>query len=397
MLNSIIFSVYFYDKVTRLQFLLGIIFLFFLLVKKRRIFFNKKILWLSLIIIIYSLIILTKNNYNYRKILQQSVVCGIIILSYFNLFKYYPLKKIWNTYMKMGILFSYLAILQGVIYYLLQIDIFIKPYNIWGLNGSYILSKKLIQVTSIAGEPGMFAQVLLPAVIFTLEKILKRKKIKWNDIVILIAYLWTLTAIAFFSIGIYGILKFIILLKNKKMKNIIIFLIFLSIILILVLNKIKTDILEKKIIESFGAVFNFNTINYYKINLSSFALFSNIKAALNSNNYILGNGFGSIAEVYYQYFTLTDHKFYGQNAEDGYSLLVRIFSEFGILGVILISIYILNRINFNDKNWLRRTINLSSFIGIISYFIRGGSYFMQGVVIFFLFLSFSQNKKYRSF
>ena len=184
MLNSIIFSVYFYDKVTRLQFLLGIIFLFFLLVKKRRIFFNKKILWLSLIIIIYSLIILTKNNYNYRKILQQSVVCGIIILSYFNLFKYYPLKKIWNTYMKMGILFSYLAILQGVIYYLLQIDIFIKPYNIWGLNGSYILSKKLIQVTSIAGEPGMFAQVLLPAVIFTLEKILKRKKIKWNDIVI---------------------------------------------------------------------------------------------------------------------------------------------------------------------------------------------------------------------
>lgn len=395
MLNSIIFSIYFYDKITRLQFLLGIIFLFFIFLKKRRIFLKKKFLFLFLIIVIYSLIILTKNSYSYGKMLQQSIVCGVIILSYFNLFKYYSLKKIWNTYMKMGIIFSYLAILQGIVYYLIQVNIFIKPYNIWGLEKSYILAEKLIQVTSIAGEPGMFAQVLLPAVIFTLEKILKRKKIRLNDIVILIAYLWTFTAIAFFSLGVYGIIKFMILLKDKQLKNILIFILILGIGSVLILSKIKTEAIERKIIESFNSILNFDTLNYYKLNLSSFALFSNIKAAINSNNYFLGNGFGSIEEVYYRYFLLKDHTFYGWNATDGYSLLVRIFSEFGIVGIILIVFYVLRNINLNKKEYYMRTINLSALLGIISYFIRGGSYFMQGTIIFFLFLIFTKKPKRR--
>lgn len=389
MLNLVLFSIYFFDVITRLQFIMSIILLIYILGKKGKIYISKKGLLMYIFFNIYSIIVLTKNDYSYVKMLQQSITCGVIILSYFNLFKYYSIEKIWGNYLKVGVIFSYLAIFQGIIYYLLKINIFIKPYNIWGIDRSYLLSKNLIQVTSLSGEPGMFAQVLLPVVIFTLEKILKKKKLNLNDIIVLIAYLWTFTAIAFFSIGIYIVLKLIILIKNKQVGSIFKFIIISFIIVGMVLNKIKTEMLERKIMESFNAILNLNRIDYQKLNLSSFALFSNIKAAINSNNYILGNGLGSIKEVYYKYFHLTEHFAYGLNSEDGYSLAVRIFSEFGIIGIMVIGYIIIKNIKNSSKYWKLSTINLSVTIGIISYLIRGGSYFMQGIILFFLFLNVS--------
>ena len=178
MLGLVFFTVYLFDVVTRLQFIVSIVLIIFIYLQRRKIWINKKSLLIYFILNIYSLIILTKNGYGYEKMIQQSVVCGIMILSYFNLFKYYSIEKLWKGYMKMGIIFSYLGILQGIIYYIFKINIFIKPYNIWGISNNYSLSANLLQVSSMAGEPGMFAQVLLPAVIFTLEKIFYQKKMK---------------------------------------------------------------------------------------------------------------------------------------------------------------------------------------------------------------------------
>lgn len=393
MLGLVFFTVYLFDVVTRLQFIVSIVLIIFIYLQRRKIWINKKSLLIYFILNIYSLIILTKNGYGYEKMIQQSVVCGIMILSYFNLFKYYSIEKLWKGYMKMGIIFSYLGILQGIIYYIFKINIFIKPYNIWGISNNYSLSANLLQVSSMAGEPGMFAQVLLPAVIFTLEKIFYQKKMKLDDIVILVAYLWTFTAIAYFSLGVYVVLKLIILFYRKKIYKIYKILIVGTVSLILLLNKLGTETLKRKIFETFKAILNFSEINYYRLNLSSFALISNLSAAINSDKLFLGNGWGSIEEVYYRYFQIKDRLFYGQNSTDGYSLLIRIFSEFGLLGVIFILYLFIKNFNLGKKNWKLNTINLSVAIGIISYFIRGGSYFMQGIIIFFYFLILTSKLK----
>ena len=88
MLSLVLFSIYFFDVITRLQFIMSIILLIYIFAKKGKIYISKKGLLMYIFFNIYSIILLTKNDYSYVKMFQQSIACGVIILSYFNLFKY---------------------------------------------------------------------------------------------------------------------------------------------------------------------------------------------------------------------------------------------------------------------------------------------------------------------
>ena len=67
---------------------------------------------------------------------------------------------------------------------------------------------------------------------------------------------------------------------------------------------------------------------------------------------------------------------YGLNQTDAYSLFTRLYSEFGVIGIFLV-IYLL----FKYRN-TNNPINIAILIVFISYFIRGGHYFIYGVVFY---------------
>lgn len=349
--------------------------------KKIKINIKSFIILQMLLVPTFYYIISTESIGMINKASQQIFIIGSCFLSYLLLVKKNGIKETMNLY---SLIVQVVVVLGGIQFIIFQI--FKKDIFIFILGKSYI-ENQIISINSISGEPGMYAQLLLPYVIYRLEIIYKTKKIRWIDILVFFNILMTRTAIAYFSLAIYFILK-LYLLKNKKIKSI---LVILGIIVVPFIYKILNKNIIMKIEESFKALYNIFTIDLKAVNLSTFALFSNLRAYINSQNYLFGNGLGSIEETYYNFFKNEDYYFYGINSTDGYSLFIRVLSEFGIVGIGIFLIYILYNLNLSNKD-IYSSINISAFIGVLSYLLRGGSYFMHGTLLFLILLIFSNSK-----
>ena len=78
---------------------------------------------------------------------------------------------------------------------------------------------------------------------------------------------------------------------------------------------------------------------------------------------------------------------YGQNAQDGYSLVIRIFSEFGIIGVFFLFLFIIRNLNITNP------INISVLFLIGQLLIRGGHYTLYGTIFFFFLYYYTSKRK----
>ena len=107
-------------------------------------------------------------------------------------------------------------------------------------------------------------------------------------------------------------------------------------------------------------------------NTSTAVLQSQLYSAWNAPSRWIGTGIGTNSQSF-------------QNADDAYSLGIRIFSEMGIIGLFLYLWFVIR--HFNGHNYL----NICALSVIIAYFFRGGSYFSNGV-IFFQFLYYYSSK-----
>lgn len=399
-LNIIIFSVLFFDMRTRIQIISAFLFLVYLIFKNE-FKINKKVGLLLMYIFISSIVVIVMYEYKFNKMIQQMTVITIIMLSYWNFFSKYGVVKIWNKYLKMCKLFCLIGIVQWIIYYLFNINIFQRKYFFWGIKNNYILPNGILYFSSMSGEPGNYAQVVMPAVFYLIEKSLKIKKIKMQDLIFVISYICTFTAISFMGFILYAFFKVIVLIKNKEIKKIFYGIMSSLIILPIAIKIFNTGMIKLKIFETFSFILNLMYVDLNKLNLSTFALFSNLRAAILSKRFIFGNGLGTIQQVYYKYLVNENYFFYGINSEDGYSMAVRIFTEFGLMGILIISYTLIKNSFYDKKIFLLSTINFSIMIGIVSYLIRWGSYYTFGAILFYIFLVFSKkeykksiNKKY---
>lgn len=390
-LNIIIFSILFFDVQTRIQIISAFLFLVYL-VLKNEFKINKKMGLLLIYIFISSIVTILIYEYKFNKMIQQMIVIVIIMLSYWNFFLKYGVIKIWNKYLKMCKLFCLIGIIQWIIYYFFNINIFQKKYFFWGIKNNYILSNGIFCFSSMAGEPGNYAQVVMPAVFYLIEKSLKDKKIKMQDLIFVISYICTFTAISFMGFTLYAFFKVIVLIKNKEIKKIFYGIMSSLIILPIAIKILNTGMIKLKIFETFSFILNLMYVDLNKLNLSTFALFSNLRAAILSKRFIFGNGLGTIQQVYYKYLVNKNYFFYGINSDDGYSMAVRIFTEFGLMGILIISYILIKNYFYDKKYFLLSTINFSIMIGIVSYLIRGGSYYMYGTILFYIFLIFSKKE-----
>ncbi|EHO83556.1 hypothetical protein HMPREF0402_00574 [Fusobacterium ulcerans 12-1B] len=394
-LNIIIFSVLFFDMRTRIQIISAFLFLVYL-VLKNEFKINKKVGLLLIYIFISSIIVIVMYEYKFNKMLQQMIAITIIMLSYWTFFLKYEVVKIWNKYLKMCKLFCLIGIIQWIIYYFFNINIFQRKYFFWGIKNNYILQNGILYFSSMSGEPGNYAQVVMPAVFYLIEESLKSKKVKIQDLIFVISYICTFTAIAFMGFILYAFFKIILLIKNKEIKKIFYGVGTLIVMLPAIIKVFNIGMIKIKIFETFNYILNLMYVDLNSLNLSTFALFSNLRAAMLSKHYIFGNGLGTIQQVYYKYLVNENYFFYGINSEDGYSMAVRIFTEFGLIGLSIIGYILIKNFFYDRKNFKLSTINFSAMIGIVSYLIRWGSYYTFGAILFYIFLVFSK-KEYKKF
>lgn len=142
--------------------------------------------------------------------------------------------------------------------------------------------------------------------------------------------------------------------------------------------------ITERIDDSLKGINNLEPIYFERLNLSSYALISNLWVAINAPNRIYGTGLGTHEQNYLNTYK-SDYQYYGFNQKDGYSLFNRIFSEFGIIGLFVLFIFVFKW--FNSRSF----INICAFFLILSFILKGGHYVRYGL-IFWTFMYYYSHK-----
>lgn len=383
-----IYTIYYTNLPIKLEELLMLIYLGYYFLNEKILFFkiNYKLLFLIMTLGLISIFKVIGNGYPLIRCLEQIILLLVMFLGFDKFFENYGYEKLFDIYLKITCFISILGIFQFIIYLFFKIDIF--PYPI-GCNSRVLptFGSDLARIRSIAYEPGWLAQTMLPACIYSIENIIRNKKIKINYLIILLAFFMTQASAAFIVVPIYF---FITRFKKPALKNI------LKVSIAIPLGLFLTQsIWWNKYIDTIQSFKSLKTGIFENINASSFAILSNLYVALNNDNLFFGTGLGTHPYSYLRNFKNLEtgvYYFYGLNAMDAYSLATRIVSEMGVVILALFIIFIIVYLNFDDSN--KGIINRCALAGILSFFLRGGLYtkFGTAFIIILFFKTSIKNK-----
>ena len=255
-----------------------------------------------------------------------------------------------------------------------------------------------IRLASLLGEPTYFANIVLPAGVVAMMRLVVKKEVgigidfmtKRKAILFLISLLLTYSAIAFLGLLLGGI---ILLLRHGAIRYAI------SIPLILIIARIiifQVPELEDRYQGVLSVSLEKNQTGDF--HGSSFILFNHAYITwMNLNeNPLFGTGLGT-HYLATDRFSLgnegVEYHYRTQNAQDASSMLLRILSELGIFGGILILIYLsrnfIPRVPDDPVLWL---ISTAIFVTIVMQLLRQGNYILNGFPFFVLGFVFTRHE-----
>lgn len=340
-------------------------------------------------ILLFTHYLLTGIWYEYPvlKTLQQIFLIMLYFTAYSTIFKWRvpSIEAIWTKYLRVCYFFAILAWLQLFIYWMTGVDVFLWPGRAFTGSGLFL------RVHSYFEEPACYAAFLTPYIAYFLLNFEQIKQNRYRFLMVFLSYLLT-----FSSIGIVCVFLIIMYkLYNSRYKVLLLALFAIPIIFISVNVLESNDKFENgqspteqsiaKISETITAFSNLSPGEFELLNPSTYATVSNLWVAVNAPNRLFGNGIGSHVHSYETIYT-SDYILYGLNKSDAYSLFTRIFSEFGVVGLLLL-IYIL--IAFKNSH---SSVNIASMFFIIACLIRGGHYTFNGVFLFLFIFVLSSGK-----
>lgn len=336
--------------------------------------------------------------------LKQMIGITFSSVAYYNLIRFvkFDIKRLFDLYLKI----AFWIALYGVAEEIMRLS----GYNYLFANAKRV-SVGLYRVYSIMGEPYFLCVALIPAVYFYLNKILgtadfRDRKALMRLGVILACYVFTFSSAGFIGLGIMAVL----IAYNHRFLTPTSGRFFILVILVFIfgpglnMEDLSLKEMEVRLTDSYKAFGTTGTLDKKQIaelNSSTFALYSNYLIAQKSfsANPILGSGLGTHEVTYNDYFeTLFGTKFmimYGHfNQKDGNSLFIRMMSETGLLGLIIIFIFIIKffagRKYILDKETAYLTIiNQGIFVVFIIRILRTGNYISQGFFFFFFLYYFT--------
>lgn len=363
----------------------GFVFLLLLICKRK---YNcLKVFALGLCLCIHFYIADTITNYPSDKFWQQFLTILILLLGYYQFFHNYvsSISELWRKYMKIALWCCYIGYVQYLIFYVTGND------YIGHIFSQQELVETRVRMTSVFLEPGNFAAFLVPAVSYSFFGYSEDIYRKFEKSAVLLALLLSFTTIGYFMLLVIFIYRY----RKTLLKYIWFFIFPLIAFGGFVVNysitgeKTNFSYLDTMLLKFSNSYQMLGNLSYDLLaqsgDASTFAIFSNLWVADNSPCRLIGTGLGTHEYNYVNLFRDPSNYFYGLNMTDAYSLFTRIFSEFGYVGLVLGLLYLYRYHN------LKNPVNVAVLFNFISLLIRGGSYFMYGV-IFFLYIYYYTSK-----
>jgi len=370
----------------------------FLLFGSHKLLFSKNVAVIigMIYILIISLITIFIYEYPLNKFIQQYLLIAVFLFGY-SCYVYTirdRIPDIFNKFVYIMKIAAVFGIIQYIIFYLSGVNIFkfIKPIG-WTEWSQF-------RITSfLPCEPAKFAALLTPVLAYYLFGFKLGQKILPKVILLTACFLT-------FSFTTEIILFIMLLGMTFRYYKKLFYFIPICIILLFVFYSFSNFRGKDNLLENSGqgstAVTLYNTVTDFSLynievlsqgNVSVYAITKNLWVALNSPSRMFGTGLGT-HEFSHDRLIINSYTLASLNREDAYSLGIRIFSEFGLLGFLVLIIFMFKYSNFSN------IINLSVFFLLLSYILRGGNYVGNGTIYFFYLYYFTSknntNKLYYS-
>jgi len=314
------------------------------------------------------------------------LLATLLFYYYIILYSNFKINYLFSLYIK----FCYILAIIGSIQlftYLISFDLgydYHWIFNKWGLVEGGLLG---IRINSIVSEPSQLAIVLSPAVYIAIHNLLHKNNYilnKYQSILIILISILTTS-----SVGYIGILISLLLNTNSFRLKYIFIGISISIASYFLAYNYVQDFRSR--MDSAIGLWIFQEFNITNTNNSSFVVYNNVHIAKENlkQHPIFGTGIGSHENAFKKH-TLTGEVIkydFAFNQKDGNSLLVRLSTETGLIGIIFIILlifkcYIRKQNNFDlEKHSL---ISKAILILLILSLIRQGNYMMNGLPLMFL-------------
>ena len=345
---------------------------FFLFLKFKKITFNSTFIVIVLLFFIHGIIAYTLLGITYNYMLSQIIGIGIVGSYFYNFCKLYNIEKIIKAYLKMSL---WIAIIG---------------YPLWFFN---INSNDGSRFQSIFTEPAHYAIVVIPACYYYFKS-----KDYFPFFVVFGTLLLSQSSIGYIGCGLMIIIPYLTLKRFYYLIGI------LPIVLLTFWMLYQNnENVKLRVNDTYESVKVLNTGKFKPdTNQSTYALISNLFVAkCNFKDHPLGSGIGSHFIMHTKNYLFKMHppsylvtlKSEKINAPDAASLFIRLFSELGVFGLMLVFGLMYKAFTvFKLKN-------LFLAHGIVIYLLlklfRDGHYFSPEFFFFIwiLFFSFKEAKK----
>ncbi len=323
---------------------------------------------------------------------KQLVAIFPVFISAYLIVRLLGINKILKYYLNVAVFMSSLNIIQQFSY-LVNVG---TIYNFEGLlpNWRLSISANLYRAHALFSEPSHYALALVPAFFMAAYSIIDRKRKivpLYYSVIIVLGYIFTFSGVAFLGIFFSFLL---ISIDNLRFKSIV-YRVLIGFIIILILYNLPS--IKKRVLQSLQVIFKVSSTE--KVNLSTLTLLNNVYITLKSfkDHPILGYGLGTYEKVYEKYSKTLTIPITELNKKDANSLFLRITAELGIMGIIIVLIFIFRTLKpkkkfLNIKSYL---INRASMVYILLRFIRAGNYANIGLWLFIVLMYYSASLNYR--
>ncbi|WP_152267590.1 hypothetical protein [Agriterribacter humi] len=325
--------------------------------------FPWKIYLYLIIISLFSILLL---QLSYGGFLKQFLPILIIYSINFFIIGTYNWRMLFRLYLKFTWLSAIFGIIQVIVSY----------------GGIDLINRQAGRLDSIAYEPSHYAAILVPALVFAFFHFKQYK-----------LYFFTMLAALLLTYNLTGYLAFLAVISiayiNPLYVMISVPLLYYLVFHVLVNFNENFNIRITETQQVFSGDVNVLT-RQTVANGTTVSLYSNLMVAEENlkNGNIFGSGLGGHEEMYYRYFENSSFRyswFYGLNAPSGHSLTIRIFSEFGLTGLIIYFVTLIRKVVLLD-NGLYRSISLACLSHFVCKSFKLGGYIDYGTPFFFAML-----------
>lgn len=324
--------------------------------------------------------------------LMAKQVLGILVTgsAYYLLIKAneFKVEKLFKIYLQIAVIVAAIGIFQELSF----LARFEPGYDLsWLVNRWKFTASKfgILRINSICMEPAHFAITMIPAVFVSLSTIFKRGSFylsKWKCVLIIISVILSLSSIAYIAILISLLLIF---LGVKKSKYLLLVIVIIPALIYSAYRYIPE--IRERANHTIGVFTGQKKVS--QSHLSVYALASNAFVAYKSfiDSPLFGRGLGSHSVSYNEFIKpgvpgtiwYSDYpKYPAVNREDAGSLFLRLVSETGLFGLIVVFYFIFKfHLKGNDNEKLQ-IISNAIFVLFLLQLFRQGHYFYNGLFFF---------------